>query len=466
MPKKKDRRHTKDNAKQHCIELNTGSNYSGGVYVGPDLIEAVISSYEEFFHINQENDVFLRTENNKFVSLHSILTSTPGSHSKNHEPYLVTYRQRIRANVAVTGDDQWLARDQVRRVEFEVLHSEQLLENKAKFEYIMNYEFGGYFEADVLRFRVNNILVHISYTASRSLIYRQTSNIRPFVVLEFDQVQDIFSYIEHVACVVQFIAMSLGIYTRADNIEVSRLFRVEADKAREAGLHPTNHSIQYVWSDVSVDSSDAWVGGSPIRAWDEDELSSLRDCLSAWMSRHDSWKEANALMMDCLASKQEITGERLLKACKWFEQIPLTKAIGGISESDIGLIVDAAVGKAAELGYGNLDRRIVSVLKPVRSESLDDRLTRLVAMVRAKFGNEILETPIVDHLRAAFRFRGKSAHGYFRPRSKEEFHEFGKSIAGLEALCFLLTAYDLPINAEGLERIGRNSFIREYRWSW
>ena len=426
----------------------------------------MIYSYKDFFYIKQENDIFLRTNDNKFVSLHSILTRPPGSHSRNFEPYLVTYRQLLQANVAVTGDDQWSTHDRVRRVQFTVLHSEQLLENKSKLEYVTRYEFESEFEPDVFVLEVSGVKIYLSYNASYSLIYHQASNIKPSFILELDTGSDIFSYIEHVAYVVQFVAMSLGIYTRADGIEISRLLRTEANEARKAGLRATEHSVQYVWSEVLVNPSDAWVGGSPVRAWDENELSSLQDCLSQWVSRHNVWREANALMMDCLASQREITAERLLKACKWFEQIPLTQARGSISECDIRVIANAAFAKAIELGHASIKNRITGAIKSVRSESLEDRLTRLVKMVKTKFGNDIFDDAVVGHLRKAFEFRGKSAHGYFETKSKEEFHAFGKSIAALEALCFLLTTYELPINADGLERVGRNSFIREYRWSW
>jgi hypothetical protein len=63
-------------------------------------------------------------------------------------------------------------------------------------------------------------------------------------------------------------------------------------------------------------------------------------------------------------------------------------------------------------------------------------------------------------------FRGKSAHGHFNPESEAEFRAFSKSTRAMEALCYLLTALDLPIGEEGLKRIGSNSVLRDYRMAY
>ena len=69
---------------------------------------------------------------------------------------------------------------------------------------------------------------------------------------------------------------------------------------------------------------------------------------------------------------------------------------------------------------------------------------------------------MMRHLKRAIDFRGKSAHGHFSPSDESEFRAFVKSICAMEALCFLLTAYDLPIHAAGIKRAHFHPFISDY----
>jgi hypothetical protein len=205
------------------------------------------------------------------------------------------------------------------------------------------------------------------------------------------------------------------------------------------------------------------VGGPLFTAWDNEELRALREALITWVRRNADWKNANDQMMHCLASKHEISPDRLLAACKWFEEIPLTKARAAITEEHIAIIAETASLKASELGYSNTRERIAGALKPLRMQSNEQRFSRLVEQVRERFGPSILGSEAVNHLKNALAFRGKSAHGHYTASDDAEFRNFVKSIYAVEALCFLLMALDLPIAGKGIERANSNQFITDYR---
>jgi hypothetical protein len=86
-------------------------------------------------------------------------------------------------------------------------------------------------------------------------------------------------------------------------------------------------------------------------------------------------------------------------------------------------------------------------------------------MIQERFGSEIVKDSAIEDLNAALRLRGAAAHGHLRVEEEEDFRRLVRAIYSMEALCFLLTAVELPIGEAGLERIRSNPLVRDYRWS-
>jgi hypothetical protein len=61
----------------HCLELVTGKNLTGTVLLSEERISIQIYSFADRFHIKGEHPVFLQTETNDIVSLHSNITTVP-----------------------------------------------------------------------------------------------------------------------------------------------------------------------------------------------------------------------------------------------------------------------------------------------------------------------------------------------------------------------------------------------------
>jgi hypothetical protein len=185
------------------------------------------------------------------------------------------------------------------------------------------------------------------------------------------------------------------------------------------------------------------------------------------MDRAAEWKKSNILMMTSFGLKNEISAERLINAYRWLEDIPIAQAKNALSDKDIETVSAAATKKALELGYPPImGRRIEGAIKRVKAESAEERFTRLVTMIEKKFGRGMLESGVVAQLKRAMQFRGKVAHSHFNPESDAEFRAFSKSTRAMEALCYLLTALDLPISEKGMRRIGSNPLVRDYRLAY
>ncbi|UPJ49595.1 hypothetical protein IVB30_42995 [Bradyrhizobium sp. 200] len=148
------------------------------------------------------------------------------------------------------------------------------------------------------------------------------------------------------------------------------------------------------------------------------------------------------------------------------EDIPIAKAQPVLSGSDIDAVVAVAAAKAQELGHGAIGERIAGAIRWIRAETAEQQFKRLVGVVEARFGKGVLPDEAVEHLKRAISFRGKSAHGHFNPESDAQFRAFSKSTRAMEALCYLLTALELPIPEEGIPRVGANPVLRDYRLAY
>ncbi|MBR0773314.1 hypothetical protein JQ625_00580 [Bradyrhizobium diazoefficiens] len=451
----------------HCVELVTGQSLTGTVLVSNDELRTDIYSYTGHFHINGEQPVFLQTATNEIVSLHSNVTMNAGTNSRNTAPQRATQRQEILSNVAVVGHDPWRAEDEVKQVSFQVKHTNQLMHHDQKVKAIGRNRLPTEAHFTIFNDAAKGMTVRAWYGATYGMEFEGPTELWPTFGLGFDEPQSIHNYIAHVSDYVTFLSFCFGVQLKPSAIHIDRLSFTQMIEAMEEHEYPGDHEVHYVWPEVEVDNRDLWVGGSPVRSWDDKELASFRECLVAWMNRASAWRRPNALMMASFGLKNVVSSERLLNACRWLEDIPIAKAQPVLSGSDIDAIAAVAAAKAQELGHeGTIGERIAGALRWIRAETAEQQFARFVGTVERKFGKGVLPDEAVEHLKRAIKFRGKSAHGHFNPENGAQFRAFSKSTRAMEALCFLLTALDLPISEEGLSRVRANPVIRDYHMAY
>lgn len=449
----------------HCVETVTGQNITGIILLSEDEIRVDLHSYTDRFHINVEQPIYLVAETGHVVSLHANVYSN-GSEpiSRRDRPI---YHQGFISNVAVVGYDQWTDNNKVKNVSFSVKHTMELLRHKDKIKALGNIRHTKKEDFTIFKDTTNGVTLGSWYAATYGMEFDAPTEIWPVFEIEFDEPLGIDEYIKHVMYYVEFLSFCLGVKLKPDRITINRLSHDEIMAAVEAGTHTGNHEVQYVWPEEKIESHDLSVRGSPARAWNDEELSALRACLVAWVARANAWKKPYAMMMTSFAFKRVISAERLINACRWFEDIPIAKPHNVLSDDDIEAIAAAATKKAEELRQlQNIRERIAGAIKRIKAESAEEQFTRLVAKIEEKFGKGILPENAVTHLKRANEFRGKTAHGHFDSKSDEETLAFSKSTQAMEALCYLLTALDLPISTEGLERVKSNPVVRDYLLSY
>jgi hypothetical protein len=207
----------------HCVELVTGESLTGTVSVSVEEIRAEIYSYTEHFHINGDQPVFLQTETNEIVSLHSNITAIAGTSSRNIPPQRVTHRQEVISNVAVVGHDPWTAEDGVKRVAFQVKHTKQLMRHEGKVIAIGRSRFPTEDHLTIFNEAAHAMTLRAWYGATYGMEFDAPRELWPIFGIEFDEPQNIRDYILHVSDYVNFLSFCFGVQLKPSAIRIDRL---------------------------------------------------------------------------------------------------------------------------------------------------------------------------------------------------------------------------------------------------
>lgn len=378
-----------------------------------------------------------------------------------------THNQHIRSNVAVVGRSAWKASDLVRSVRFNVEHTRDLLTHEKKLKRQVRASPFSQKNDYLVDIAVGSLTIRIGYSRQYSFTLNHATDIWPTIELEFELGETLLEYLDHVKCVTQFLSAAIGVPLIPSDLSISRLTTRQIMAQVKKAKYPGDHQVEYIWHKPVIDPADLWVGGSFVRAWDDEELAAFCACLTAWIERQNVWDKPNQLMFQALGFRKEISAQRLLNACRWFEELPNAGSIQSIATEDISTIAKVASEKSKELGYSTkITKRVSGLLRSIKQESHEERFTRLVTIVRSKFGENIVYENVVEFLCAATGFRNRCAHGHFEPNGQAEFERFAHSIIAMECICYLLTVLDLPASAEGIERVSGSAVLQSYRMSY
>ncbi|MDH4985041.1 hypothetical protein QEZ47_05710 [Aminobacter anthyllidis] len=451
----------------HCVELNTGSNLTGTLSVSEQTMRVDIHSYDKFFLIRSELPVFLKTAEADTVSLHSNITGGTGHTSRlvdqKEQTYESIYHQEIVSNIVLVGNTRWEEADKIKRVHFKVNHIDHLLRHRRKIEAISAARSPGGEHFLLFRDAAKGMKLSAWYAANYNTSLDSPQSVWPTFEIEFDVPVGLHDYVRHLSSYVSFLSLLVGVRLAPREIHIDRLSFDEMKERVETHSYPGNHRVHYVWAEDEITMGDTNGFGSPVRAYDDDALVSLRAVLISWMDRADEWRNPYQLMMGSFSFRHVVSPERLINACRWLEEIPKAKPQNSLQKEELAAISAAATEKAAELGHPEaIQKRIENAIGLIRLETSEERFSRLVGTVKKSFGEQILPTNVVDHLTRAIRFRGKAAHGHFEPDDDTESQAFYKSMRAMEALCLLLTVRDLPISEQGRDQISSHPLVEGY----
>jgi len=446
-----------------CREETSGEGREGIFRIDESSIEAKIYSFDEPFFMGQKS-VVLRLENNQFVTLFDIYSSgAAGSHHDPREPQLSSYTCRIAGNIAIVGRSNWKETDPIYRFHFDIAYADQLLHHAKKFRAAANAKLGMPSDPKVFEVKAAGMKITAWYVASGNFDFSHAIKISLRYSLEFDEPATLRTYLQWVECIVFFVSAAMGHHFVPSRIEISRLSFDDYLKAIDAQTYMGDHSIAYIWPEAPLPESSLWVGHAFAHVRDDKELVSFVNCLRVWIERYAAWGNATKLMMAAFALRNVISGERLLNASKWLEEIPGAASEVAVSTEHIEKIASAAAAEAEQLGYAEFKVRVAGVIKgQLKTETNAERFARLVATVRKQFGATTFSETIVEDLVQVTKLRGKVAHGHFDPANSGEFVHFARCVSAMEALCYLLMIKDLPMNPAGAKRALGIEIVRNY----
>lgn len=413
-------------------------------------------------HLGGEFDdlLVLRLENNSIVSLHDNLAQGTAQNIDVRNGKQTSSRH-ITSNAVVVGDNAWKGGDPVRRVQFSIEHADELLRNSARFEAIADAKFDDMPDTGLCELPLQDMTIKVGHVAYGNLSFKRPRQIGLRYEITFDEPRDLNSYMPAMLLVVQFISAALGHAFAPSDICISRLTSAEMIEAISGQRRYRDHRLFYVWP-VKAPEETMWIGRAFAHARNDQDLAILVDCLRVWAERDGEWGGATTMMMGALSLQNVMSGERLLNACNWLEEIPGAASEMAVSDEDIAAIAEAAAAEADSRGHAEYKPRVAGIIRSqLKKESNAERFARLRQSVVERFG-ETIGVEIMPHLLAAMQYRGRVAHGHFHPANGDDFQAFAKSIYAMEALCYLLTIKDLPMSAEGAERAVRQRIVTDY----
>ncbi|SES14329.1 hypothetical protein [Sphingobium sp. YR768] len=447
-----------------CKEETTGKGYCGMFHLEADDMAVELYAFDER-HIRGRFDdlLVLRLANNTIVSLHNNIPSSGGIRHMDLENQRFTSYRSVRSNVVIAGDNAWLPSDPVRRISFSIEHAEELLRYSDKYEAVVEAEFGDMPDSTLFALKADGMTLKAWYPASGDFTFKHATHIGVRYGIEFDEPRNLTSYMPEMLRLVHFVSAAMGHRFAPSDIHFSRLTDAEYMVAVEARQGYREHRVHYIWvSDAP--KSNLWIGSSFAHVRGKAELTAFLDCLKVWIERDVAWRSATNMMMGSLGFQRVMSGERLMTACRWLEEIPGADSTMAVSNDDINAIAELAGAEAEKRGHKDYRSRIAGVIRgQLKKESNGERFARLHKSVCDKFGNEALEDNVVPYLLRAMTFRGRVAHGHFELDGEADYKSFAKSVYAMEALCYLLTIRDLPMTSEGAWRATTQQIVTNFR---
>lgn len=447
----------------HCRELSEGQ--TGHFSISDMGMTLELFDYERFFHLERHQVVHVRLETSRSASLHNTVPAGMGrSHIGLQSSHpITTYNAKVHANTVVLGDAIWNADDPIRRTWFHIPKTKELVWHPPRIRRLARHSLTMRpIDTELFDVRSRDLRVRCWYGGTGSFELG-LNDWWPIFEIEFDTPRRLDTYLADIHRLLRFFSAAAGFQLTPSEIGISRLTREEFLARLGQGCDSESHQVEYMWPEAEVQRSDLHARNSFVCAFNAGEISAMAACLGSWLGRSEEWEEASTLMMGSLGLHDEVSGDRLLMACRWLEKIPGAGAVRSLSDEDLAAITNAAM-EEAERRRLKLSERIRGALRLLRSEANSERFARLVRSLQNRFRDAGFDAETINQLRRAQQLRGTIAHGLYDPSAGQSL-ELQRSFTAVEAVCYLLMIRDLPMTAKGRKRAISSRLVRDHRYT-
>jgi hypothetical protein len=436
----------------------------GGTFIIEDGdIRLKLVRMDKYFHVGDETEhLVVRTEKNWTASLFDIVPSSSGQHGTKS----AAYWQDILVNTAIVGWEEWKPEYHVRRTIFRVPGADHFLRHYPTYQGMTNKKFSEEKEHEALDAEVSFGRIRITYWANSTMDSDYARDVWPVVELQFTDEQSLEDMRHHVISFLRFLSCTASHRMTASEQTISRLDHdewLDAVKARNA---PVDYSVYYFEGDKPKKQNkrnEARIYGSFALLHDDEERDAFVDCLKAWFARERDWEGAASALIVAYNLDDEMSPTRLLNAVKWIEETPGTKAQRAIPKPDADKLTRVVVEEAKRLGYGDYTDAFRNMIGAIAKERHTVRFERLVAELKAQFGDQVVGDDLAAWVTKAVALRNPAAHGMILRQTDEEYEEFAKAVHAAECFAYLLLIRDLPMTKQGLTRAASSSLVEGYR---
>lgn len=445
-----------------CVDLTTGKSIQGIIgFNEQDILELNLTSFFGDFEAYRHDTIDLALENTKYMTLRGCVMS---SHNKKFhfiEPNRTTYSTCILSNMGIVGPSLWQEHDHALIVRFSIPEAAYVLQSR---NHIINAMKVGTDEWNpnsiLLSFDVPGGQAKIFYASKLTSSSVVAEEVEPRFEIEFSEKKTLQDVQYVINGIVSFFSFCMGIPMSPTNIMINKHSETEIEEAINSNIVLDDHEVVGQYRQFPIDDVEIESATSPFNASEPDSLLLFKDAITLWLQRQDQWFEAYSVLMGTLKHRRSISGDRLISACRWLEEIPDVASINVMNEVEFLQIVSAARFAAKSLGLTSLNDRISNGLKNIKKETSKQRFHRICSELKltSKYGIE--HQSMVRKLANALAIRGRVAHRSYSGKITEELNE---SILAIEALCFLLTVRDLPSDDKSLILIKKHRMVDMYR---
>lgn len=455
----------------HCQEI--GGTRSGIIDIHEHSVELYFVGYGDHVHIPPEETIHVVQETGMVTSLHfnamgrlSTKSVSDRIFPQSREDHRLLYQSGIFSNLTLLGSEAWGADEKVKRISFDADGTKRVMRHTQKVRALNQSLISGTRDSILFSLDIDGMTLHSGYVGEYDFSTEGVSSYRPNYLIEFHQGCDLRNVRREISKYLSFLSFTVGACLSPSNVRLSRLLITEIDRALKTGDYSGESDVLWNWPAEDHSGQRLAFHGAPFLAVDDDELASLVAGLREWVKRADKWGAVYSCLTDSLSYSQEISGNRLLAACRWFEELPNAGTTRTGDEATIHAMVSAATRAAQCKGLFGIESRIRGGLRRIGEETTRARMSRLVSTCADHFDAGNLLDGMVEQLVEVPGFRGRTAHGHFVPQDEVEWRRFNKTTLALESLCVLLTALELPMTKEGRSRILSYPILEEYRLAY
>ena len=446
---------------EHVRELVTGLNYSGACVVGDREIYAEIFCFDGKSSLESPNVWFFEKKDAQILSLHDCIEQSACCGVRSFEEGDHIFHHKISANIAVIGPTKWGESDKISSVRFRIPGAKEALWRLDELEALQKVP-NQNFDNHAISCKMDCCNVDVYYTFAVDMMIGVNSYDFYFH-LSFKEGKSIYEYFDYVLNIVSFFSFLSGKKFRPSDIYIRNHTVKQNIKPKMEEYLETEHKVVYLWGEGSREENFSGYGLPILIRRVNDEKIVFPECMKQWMQRSPRWNDAYAAMMGYLQKRDYLSADRLLALCVWLEEIPETRPSSAVDKNTINEVAKSAAQKCKELGAPKFAERVINAIKDRNTESRSDYIDRIRILLANRFGSEVFDEDIRQHILAGGSFRGRAAHGSFDSVLEIESRSFQHALYALEAFCAGRTLLDLKLTDSAIERLERQSWFSPYR---